>query len=157
MKDVLQIIGRAERVDLPELKITNVPVRIDTGAKTSAIWASGVIEERGVLQFVLFGPDSEHYTGEIIRSDAYQVRNIASSIGRVEQRYVIKLLVEMKGRKIRANFTLANRSEQAYPMLIGRNILRGKFIVDVKQGKPDLARENNRSAGLQSDLNHKEN
>ena len=151
----LQIIGRAEMVDFPEHGVRKVPARVDTGAKTSAIWASGIIENNGILQCVLFGPDSELYTGEVLRFKEYQTRTIASSIGETEQRYVVKLLVSVNGRNIRASFTLANRAEQAYPMLIGRNILRGKFMVDVKQGTPLLQAEKLRSEKLQRDINHK--
>lgn len=147
--DDLEIIGRAERVDFPELEMVGIPARVDTGAKTSAIWASGIIEENGRLQCVLLGPDSPHYTGQVLTFDEYSVRTIASSIGEPEQRYVVKLLVRLKGRKIRASFTLANRAQQVYPMLIGRNILRGKFIVDVKRGMPLTAEEKARSRQLQ--------
>ena len=49
-------------------------------------------------------------------------------------RYKVKIPVVVKGRKIKANFTLADRSAQVYPVLVGRNILRGKFVVDVKGG-----------------------
>ena len=45
---------------------------------------------------------------------------------------MIKMLVIISGKKIRARFTLANRSTQKYPVLVGRNILRRKFVVDVK-------------------------
>ncbi|HET9174092.1 MAG TPA: RimK/LysX family protein [Candidatus Saccharimonadales bacterium] len=145
----LAIIGRAELVQFPELDIHDVPARVDTGAKTSAIWASGIIASHGTLQCVLFGPDSPLYTGQVLTFDTYEVRTIASSIGEAEQRYVVKLLVRVKGRLIRASFSLANRSEQAYPMLIGRNILRGKFMVDVKQGTPLVGEEKARSKRLQ--------
>lgn len=151
----LQTIGRAEMVDFPEFNIRNVPARVDTGAKTSAVWASGVIEENGTLQCVLFGPDSKLYTGEALRFTEYNIRTIASSIGLAEERYVVKLLVKVKGRRIRASFTLANRSEQAYPMLIGRNILRGKFVVDVKQGTPLTGIEKQRSQELQGGIKQK--
>ena len=152
----LIVIGRAEHTDFPEQNLQGTPARIDTGAKTSAIWASGVIEKDGVLQCVLFGPDSPFYTGEVLQFRDYEVRTIASSIGEPEQRYVVKLLVVLKGRKIRASFTLANRSQQVYPMLIGRNVLRGKVIVDVKQGVPLTDEEQARSEALQNQPNQKE-
>jgi len=155
MRD-LQIIGQAVHVDFPEQAVRAVPARVDTGAKTSAIWASGIIEEQGVLQCVLFGPDSKFYTGQVLKFKDYESRNISSSIGDSEERYVVKLLAIVEGRKIRASFTLANRSQQAYPMLVGRNILRGKFLVDVKQGRPHKDAERARSQLLQSNLKPRE-
>ena len=129
-----QTIGRALRVNFPELQIVGVPVRIDTGAKTSAIWASEIIEKDGTLSFKLFGPNSQFYTGEAISTNSYSQRKVASSFGTKQRRYIVRLLVVIEGRKIRASFTLADRSQQSYPILIGRNVLRGKFLVDVKLG-----------------------
>ena len=59
---------------------------------------------------------------------------VTSSNGQSQERYKIRLLVKLKGKKVRAWFTLADRSTQVYPVLIGRNVLAGKFIVDVKRG-----------------------
>jgi hypothetical protein len=41
---------------------------------------------------------------------------------------------------------------QVYPVLIGRNVLRGKFIVDVKRGKPLIHQERLRSMRLRQRL-----
>lgn len=143
------MIGRAELVSFPEISVEDIPSRIDTGAKTSAIWASGIIESKHHLQFVLFGPDSPYYTGEVLTFTDYGSRSVASSNGMTEDRYLVKLLVTLHGRKIRATFTLANRSQQAYPILIGRNVLRSKFTVDVNQGIPKTDAEKQRSKQLQ--------
>jgi hypothetical protein len=48
-----------------------------------------------------------------------------------------------------ATFTLADRSSQVYPVLIGRATLRGKFIVDVQMGSPLREEEEKRSMELQ--------
>jgi hypothetical protein len=74
---------------------------------------------------------------------------VASSIGAEQARYKVNMLVKIRGKKIRTSFTLADRSQQAYPVLIGRNALRGKFLVDVQSGKPDYTAEKQRSAKLQ--------
>ncbi len=144
----LTIIGRAERVTFPGLTLGSVPARIDTGAKTSSIWATQVKEENGTLSFVMFGKSNPFYNGQKIVVKRYETRVVSSSNGVAEERYVVKLLVKIKSRQIRASFSLANRSSQVYPILIGRNVLRGKFIVDVKEGKPHTDRERKRSAEL---------
>lgn len=150
MKKDLKLIGHAEIVDFPELGVRQVPARTDTGAKTSAIWASNISEQDGVLQFVLFGEGSAFYTGEVLRIEQYEQRAVASSTGTVELRYVVKFLVEIEGKRIRASFTLTDRSTQSYPVLIGRNILRGKFLVDVKQAKAQAIKNKSQSLALQS-------
>ena len=146
-----KIIGRADRIDLPEFDVQGVPARIDTGAKTSALWASNIQERDGGLSFVLFGPDSPFYTGKEQFATFFTAVTVASSIGNEQRRYKVVLLVKLRGKKVRAGFTLADRSQQAYPVLIGRNVLRGKFLVDVKSGKPDYGAESRRSEQLQQE------
>ena len=146
------IIGKAEIVNFPEFGLKNIPARIDTGAKTSSVWASEIQESDGLLSFKLFGGDSPHYSDVVIETKRFGLRAISSSNGAVEERYVVRLIVEIEGRKIRASFSLANRASQTYPVLVGRNVLRGKFVVDVKQGQPLIRDEKLRSQLLQSQL-----
>ena len=129
----LQIIGQAERVKFPSLDLV-LHARIDTGARTSAIWASSTKEARGVLEVIFVGKSHEAYTGEVVKFHEYSQEVVTSSTGHTDVRYKVKIPVVVKGRKINANFTLADRSAQVYPVLVGRNILRGKFVVDVKGG-----------------------
>jgi hypothetical protein len=131
MVDKRTTIGGVANVDFLDLGIAGVPTRVDTGAKTSAVWASSIVESERSLNFTLFGPGSEWYTGKKLRVRRYSQRVVTSSNGTKEQRYVVRMLVRLGGRKVRASFTLADRSTQVYPILTGRNILRGKFIVDV--------------------------
>jgi hypothetical protein len=150
-------IGRAELIDFPELHFTAVPARIDTGAKTSAIWVSAAQREGDMLRVVFFGEGSPFYTGEPVLFDTFETAVVASSNGIAQQRYKVSVLVMLAGRKIRASFTLADRSSQAYPVLIGRNVLRGKFIVDVTQGVALRAAEKQRALKLQSTIEKSEN
>jgi hypothetical protein len=145
----LTLIGRAEKVSFPNFNIKAVPARIDTGARTSSIWASNISVKGSTIQFVLFDKSSPLYNGEVITIKGFSSRNFATSTGQVQHRYVVKLLVQLKGRKIHTNFSLANRAEQVYPVLIGRNTLRGKFIVDVSKGTPQTEREKERNRELQ--------
>lgn len=129
-----RLIGNSTRIIFPELYLADIPARVDTGARLSSVWASAE-EEDGRLKVVFFGKDSPLYTGVPVYFGSYEQLVVASSMGHTQRRYVVKLLVSIGGKKIRASFTLANRSSQVYPILIGRNVLRGKFIVDVKVGK----------------------
>jgi hypothetical protein len=152
MKTNSTIIGRAVNVDFPELGLSTVPARVDTGAKTSAVWATNIVEKDRTLHFVLFDNLSPFYTGQILTSRNYTVRVVSSSTGHVQERYAVKLLVNLAGKQIRATFTLADRSMQVYPILIGRNILIGKFIVDVKLGEPLIQQERIRTQQLRRRL-----
>lgn len=150
-----KIIGRADMIDLPEQGLFKVPVKIDTGAKTSAIWATNVHERDGGLAFTFFGLTSPLYTGEEQFVPEFEQVVVASSIGAEQARYKINLLAKIRGKKIRTSFTLADRSQQAYPVLIGRNALRGKFLVDVQSGTPDYTAEKQRSTTLQEEIGQK--
>lgn len=154
--DNKQIIGRAEIVSLPELSLESLYARIDTGAKTSAIWASYVKEINSSLEVRFLGDAHPAYTGKTYRFQTYAKTVVASSNGQKETRYKVKLLVVLNGRKIRAAFTLADRSTQVYPVLIGRNMLRGKFIVDVHLGTPLSEEEKARTIELRDSIKEEE-
>ena len=127
------IIGSYTLISFPKFGIQNIPAKIDTGAESSSIWASKIKERDGKLSFVLFDVNSPFYTGEKITTNDYQVRLIKNSFGHTEFRFTAKLLVAMEGRNINITFTLADRSANTYPVLIGRRTLQRRFIVDVSK------------------------
>jgi ribosomal protein S6--L-glutamate ligase len=143
----LTIIGRAEKIDLRDFQLVNVPAKTDTGADTSSIWVSNVEERADGLHFVLFGPESPFYTGieQHFTKPDYTLTRVANSFGHKEQRYKVKLRIVLKGRKIRATFTLSDRSLKTYPILLGRKLLQGKFLVDVSDGNPIAGHERTRA------------
>lgn len=126
------LIGQNEAITFPLLGEGVALARVDTGAHTSAIWASSVTYKNDRLFVVFFGPGHPNYTGKAYEFSSYDKAAVISSNGHREIRYKIKLVACVAGKRIAASFTLADRSNQTYPVLIGRNILRGKFIVDVK-------------------------
>lgn len=130
------VIGRVELLTFPDAKVLNMPAKVDTGAYRSSIWATKVKEENGVLRFVLLGPSSAHYSGEVIETTEFKKVQVENSFGHKEERYSVFLSVEIHGKQIRSNFTLANRAAKKYPALIGRKMLKGRFVVDVSQGVP---------------------
>lgn len=148
MDGVKKVIGRAEIVRFPELDEMTVHARIDSGARTSAIWGDAKINSDNNLEVVFCGNNSKVYT-----FNEYDRLAVATSTGHIDKRFTVRLLVVIKGKKIRATFTIANRASQVYPVLIGRNVLRGKFIVDVKVGKTLKVAEKKRINSLQSELN----
>lgn len=148
----LVTIGRAEEVVFVTNDSRAVPARVDTGAKTSAVWATNIIEKDHTLHFVLFDTLSPFYTGKIMTTHDYGLKIVSTSTGHVQERYAVKLPIIIGDKRIHATFTLADRSLQVYPVLIGRNVLRGKFIVDVKRGKPLVLNERLRSQRLRQKL-----
>lgn len=133
------VIGRLEHVWVVATDQKKVPARIDTGARTTAVWASDVREHNGQLTWKFFGNGSEFYTGTEFATTHYEKRVVASSTGHKEVRYLIPITLQIKGRRVRTKCTLANRQTQAFPILIGRNTLTGKFVVDVQHGSKRLS------------------
>lgn len=148
------IIGRAEKVYLIDYLKIPVIAKVDTGADLSSVWATDVRERDGILEFRLFGPESPAYTGEtiVLPAEAYSITRIANSFGERELRYLVKLRIKLAGRVVRASFTLADRSKKTYPMLIGRRLLQGKFIVDVAKGRPLRKEEKEKQAKMRLEL-----
>ena len=150
----LTLIGRAERIDLPKHNLSEVPAKIDTGADSSSIWGSDIKETPAGLEFALFGPGSQFYTGErlLLGPEDFDVTRVANSFGDKEIRYKVKLTVRVKGRLMKGSFTIADRSAKTYPILLGRKLLSGKFVVDVKAGEPLSREERAKKARLEEDL-----
>lgn len=127
------IIGSTEYVEVAGIK--NIPAKIDTGADSSAIWASNInINEDGLLEFTLFNQTSPFYNGKLFKTREYVARSVRSSHGDTEIRYRVKLKLKIAKKTFFTNFTLANRSRNKFPVLIGRRTLHKKgFVVDVSQ------------------------
>lgn len=140
MKQVKEksIIGPGEFIDLPELGYLAIPSKTDTGADLNSIWSSDIKELDGKLHFKLFDRTSTFYDGReiIISKPDYAKTRVANSFGHREWRYVVKLRIVVAGRVIRTRFSLSDRSNKLYPILLGTSLLRGKFLVDVSKPRP---------------------
>ena len=138
----LDIIGSTEFIKIAGIE--NVPAKIDTGADTSAVWASNInMGEDGVLTFSLFGEQSPFYTGERLETTDYKAKRVRSSHGDRQIRYRVKLPLTIGGKDIESSFTLANRSTQSFPILIGRHTIENKFLVDVSISSVDRKKPSN--------------
>lgn len=130
-----QIIGRKEKIDLPEFGLYLIDAKIDTGAYTSSIHCSHIVLtlEEGVEKINFHIPlfDNLESHTKVFQTDQFKIKNIKSSFGQIEKRYVIRTKIRVGGRLITSDFSLTDRSEMKNPILIGRKILKNKFIVDV--------------------------
>ena len=127
----VDIIGNIERVSFPDFQLIDVPAKIDTGADSSAIWASNIRLEDEKLLFNFFAPGSMFHANEVVISTVYKVTMIKNSFGVKEFRYKVRLKVKLGNHTLTRWFTLADRSNNAYPILLGKNFLKNKFVVDV--------------------------
>jgi hypothetical protein len=133
----MQTLGRSDRVDLPGLGLENIHAKIDTGAYTCSLHCSNTEVVNGKLQFVLLDEEHPEFTGRTYTFKKFDQREIKNSFGEAELRYVIKTKIKIFDRLIRAEFSLSNRGNLKFPVLLGRKILRKRFLIDVT--KKDLS------------------
>ena len=156
MKKPLRIIGATDIVDLPELGWFDVPVRIDSGATTSAIHCSKVrlIKEEGEtsLQFYLDSKKGAPQQSFTVKD--YKETFIRNTSGKEEKRYVIKTRIKLFGKNIQTEFTLANRRKMTFPILIGRKLLKNRFIIDVSQKNLSAEKRTLKAVRLTPDQNN---
>lgn len=144
------ILNSTEYVDIADIK--NIPAKIDTGADSSAVWVSDIqMEPNEQLSFALFGTDSPFYTGERLFADRYTVKTIRSSHGDEQIRYQVELEVTLGGQTFTTAFTLADRSQNNFPVLIGRRTLKNRFLIDVSKS-PVKRQKNPRTPKLKHEL-----
>jgi hypothetical protein len=136
-KNRVRIIGRREFVDFPELKLFSVEAKIDTGAYTSSVHCTDIeirtVNGKPVLCFKLLDnshPEFSKFTHQF--SDFYR-KKIKNSFGEMEERYIIRTIIKLGKKSIRTTLSLSDRENMRYPVLIGRRLLKGKFIVDANK------------------------
>ncbi len=131
----LKIIGWREWVSLPELKIDQIKVKVDTGARTSSLHAFDVqFYKRFGQEYVKFKVHpNQHDSKKTISCNAkvLEYRKVKSSNGQSELRPVIETLVELLDEKWPIEITLTNRDEMGFRMLLGRASFKNKFLVNV--------------------------
>jgi len=129
------IIGRADRIDIPRFGACDIRVKVDTGAYTSAIHCSRIkVRRRNGKKYIVFRILDSHIPLLEHRryvTSQFSRKPVRSSSGHVEKRYFIKAHVLLFGRRILAEFSLSDRETMRYPVLLGRKLLKNKFLVDV--------------------------
>ncbi len=127
-------LGWEEWLALPDLGLPAIKAKIDTGAKTSALHAS-IIEPFGPahkpqVRF-LIQPDPSDPSLEITCSaPVVDRREVTSSNGESELRYVIETTARIGALRWPIQLTLSNRETMSYRMLFGRGAILSNMIID---------------------------
>jgi hypothetical protein len=131
------IVGRLEKIDLPEFSISNLDAKIDTGAYTSSLHCHHIEsydkDGENWVQFYVLDPEHPEYEAKLFSCPVHTVRRVKSSNGQIQERYTIKRKVKFFGKVRTIELSLTNRSEMKFPVLIGRKFLTNKFLVDVSK------------------------
>lgn len=131
------IVGSEEWCSFPDLGIPTIKARVDSGAKTSALHAVNIApfikNDANWVKFDINPIQNNNKT--IIHCEAPLVdkRIVKSSSGYREQRYVIQTIVEIGNSKWPIEMTLTNRDSMGFRMLLGREAMSGRILVDPEQ------------------------
>jgi hypothetical protein len=133
-KKQLLVIGWREWLNLPDLDITAIKAKIDTGARSSALHAFHIQQiERDKLKIIRFQVHpyqrDNHYT-ITAEAELLEWREVRNSGGHTQLRPVITTTLELGGQKWPIELTLTNRDVMGFRMLLGREALRSKFLVN---------------------------
>jgi len=130
-------IGRVEKIDFPDFNIVEIDAKVDTGAYTSAMHCHDVTTfmDEGVemVSFKLLDPSHPSYNHKEIVLPVKARRRIKNSFGQVQRRIIIQTRMRIYQKLYKIELSLADRSKQEFPVLLGRKALYKRFVVDVSK------------------------
>ena len=110
-----------------------IVAKLDTGARTSSIHATNIVPfEKDGARWVSFTVSGKKPKGRRILIEQPVVREtlIKEHVGESQRRYVVELDFCLAGRIYRKEFSLANRENFHYRVILGRTALQGSIVVD---------------------------
>lgn len=138
----LTIIGQVEHVTILPYDV-KLKARIDTGAEGSSLSATNIVpferDGKKWLRFSIVHPDANEPV--VIESAVVDTVKIKRHDSEGQKRPVVKLLIKIGGKTIENEFSLTDRSKFEYPVLVGRNLLSGRFLVDVNKRFADIEKK----------------
>jgi hypothetical protein len=127
-------LGWREWVALPDWGVAHVKAKVDTGARTSSIHAFDLEPfDRNGVECVRFEIQPwQRTTADAVVAEACVEawRTIRSSSGEIERRPVVRTALVIAGVTVDAEVTLARRDDMGFRMLVGREAIRSRFLVD---------------------------
>lgn len=128
------VLGWREWIVLPALGIPALKAKVDTGARTSALHAFGIEKLPGQRVRFRIHPHQKDDAGEVVaEADLVDERIVRTSGGHSELRPVIRTIVGIGTLDFEVELTLSNRALLGFRMLLGREAVRGRFIIDPQQ------------------------
>jgi len=133
-------IGWREHVALPELGISSMRAKIDTGARTSALNTDNMeLFERDGQRWVSFTLPAAGQRSKVrYEAQLADMRAIKNTGGIADTRYIIKTTMILGRRAWEIEISLADRENMKFDMIIGRTALRAQRLI-VNPGRSYLA------------------
>lgn len=143
------ILGWREWISLPDLGISGIKAKIDTGARSSSLHAFDIekFDHDGEpwVEFKVHPLQHEDRTTVPCKARIKDYRQVTDSGGHHSMRYVIETTICIGEEHFSAEMTLAGRSEMMFRMLVGRTAMQNRYIVDpgrsycVSQNPPKIS------------------
>ncbi len=128
------IVGSEEWCALPQLNVPAIKARVDSGAKTSSIHAVNItpFKKEGApwVKFEVHPLQNDGKTTIHCEAPLVGKRKVKSSSGHMESRYVVRSILSIAEDTWEIDLTLTNRDSMGYRMLLGRQAMSGKMLVD---------------------------
>jgi hypothetical protein len=148
-------LGWREWISMPQLKIDAIKVKVDTGARSSSLHAYDIeYEKHREHTFVRFKVHPRQRNSTLVvdcRAALHDMRTVRSSSGTAQRRPVIRTSIAIGEAVWDIDLTLTSRDAMGFRMLLGREAIRKRFVVDPGRsfllGKPDWARRKTRRKG----------
>lgn len=115
-------IGWKEDVRLPNMQSLLMVAKIDTGARSSALHAKNISTIGRRVEFQI---GAKHYEMRLAGA-----KRIKSSNGQSQVRPVIETEVMVGEFRFTVAITLTDRGDMEIPMLLGREAIKGRFLVN---------------------------
>lgn len=127
-------LGWREWASLPELGIDRIKVKVDTGARTSALHAFNVRpfhkDGEDWIRFDIHPVQRDDASQKTCTVPARDYRWVTNSGGKREKRFVIETPIRIGDREWLIEITLTERDQMGFRMLVGRTAIKGEFVVD---------------------------
>ena len=128
------IVGWREWISLPDLEISRIKAKLDTGAHTSSLHTYFIEPLNGYAQpRVRFGVHPLQHTEKkeiICTAEIVDQRLISDSGGHSEMRFIIRTSLTMGKKTWPIDLSITNREQMRYRLLLGRTAIRDFLVVD---------------------------
>ncbi|MDE2446237.1 MAG: ATP-dependent zinc protease [Alphaproteobacteria bacterium] len=121
----LPLIGWREEVSFPDFGSGLLVAKVDTGARSAALHAEGISIKGKKVSFTLqLGARRYHLEAPLIGT-----KRVKSSNGISELRPIVDILIQVGSHQFDVETTLTDRADMGVPMLLGRQAIKGHFLV----------------------------
>lgn len=128
------IVGWREWVALPELGVAAIKAKVDTGARSSALHVFDLTSFRRHgeewLRFEIHPAQRDASVSIRAEAQLLEYRRVRSSSGESSVRPVIITTIDWNDNDWPVEMTLASRDQMGFRLLLGRQAVRGRFLVD---------------------------